>query len=113
MVQETWSCKFFPTPGRAWIKSIPALDRVLGDPIPDLIKIEGDPIEPAHNRTSFFALISNFVLSLETLMPFAWLFSKDILSTSILVIIVKFFRCFTGLRKAAEAEFLIPFIIVD
>ena len=50
---------------------IPALDRVLGDPTPDLIRIEGEPIEPAHKRTSFFALISNLVLPLETLIPVA------------------------------------------
>ena len=39
---QTWSCKFFPTPGKCLTAIMPCLDNSLTSPIPDSINICGD-----------------------------------------------------------------------
>ena len=47
-----WSCRFFPTPGRSQIGSIPFAFNSCASPMPESMRICGEPMAPALKITS-------------------------------------------------------------
>ena len=54
MSMSQWSCKFLPTPGRAWTVSMPAAARSAGSPMPESWSSLAEPKAPAETMTSRF-----------------------------------------------------------